>query len=184
MVNALCAVANGGVLMQPQIVSKITDSCGEPSYELTPHKVRRVISEEAADHVREAMLLVTGEHGTGKLAAVDGFPTAGKTGTAFKPKKDRSKGYIPGHYIASFMGFLPAENPRLAGIVIVDDPVGKDAEGNDLSRYGGSVAGPVFREIADAAMQYMGVAPSVVPRRVVRSKVPMAAVRYAPRGDG
>ena len=141
MVNALCAVANGGVLMQPQIVSKITDSCGEPSYELTPHKVRRVISEETADHVREAMLLVTGEHGTGKLAAVDGFPTAGKTGTAFKPKKDRSKGYIPGHYIASFMGFLPAENPRLAGIVIVDDPVGKDAEGKDLSRYGGSVAG-------------------------------------------
>jgi cell division protein FtsI (penicillin-binding protein 3) len=184
MLNAMCAVANGGVLMQPQIVKKITDAYGEPSYELAPHKVRRVISEETADHLREAMLLVTGEDGTGKLAAVEGYPTAGKTGTARKPKKDRSQGYHDGRYVASFMGFLPAENPRLAGIVIVDDPVGKDSEGQNLSRYGGSVAGPVFREIAEKAMKYMEIQPSVIPRRAVRSKVPEVSVRYAPGSGG
>lgn len=184
MLNALCAVANGGVLMQPQIVSKITDACGQPTYEQAPQKIRRVISEETADHLREAMLLVTGDEGTGKLAAVEGYPTAGKTGTARKPKKDRSMGYCEGHYVASFMGFLPAENPRLAGIVIVDDPVGKDSDGSSLSRYGGSVAAPVFREIAEEAMKYMEVQPSVVPRRAVRSKAPVASVRYAPRSGG
>jgi cell division protein FtsI (penicillin-binding protein 3) len=179
MLNALCAVANGGNLMQPKIIDKITDAHGEPTYEFKPHKIRRVISEETADQVRRAMLLVTGETGTGKLGVVEGYSTAGKTGTAFKPAKDRSKGYIKGHYVVSFMGFLPAENPRLAGIVVVDDPTGEG-----VSRYGGTVAAPVFKEIATEAMKYMGIEPSVVPRRAVRSKGPMAAVRYSPGGAG
>ena len=174
MVNALCAVANGGNLMQPQIVSKITDAYGEPTYEFKPRRVRRVIDEETADVLRRDMLMVTGPEGTGKAGRVEGYPTAGKTGTARKLHKDRSKGYMPGRYVVSFMGFLPAENPRLAGIVIVDDP-----RGEGVSRYGGTVAAPVFREIAAEAMKYMGVEPSVVPRRAVRAKEPMASVRHA-----
>ena len=181
MVNALCAVANGGNLMQPQVVGKITDASGNATYRFKPHKVRRVISEETADQMRSDMLLVTGAKGTGKLGRVEGYPTAGKTGTARKPnKEDRSKGYMAGHYVVSFMGFLPAENPRLAGIIVVDDPTGKG-----VSRYGGTVAAPVFREIAAAAMNYMGVEPSVVPRRALKTKGPVAAaVRYRPRRPG
>ena len=181
MLNALCAVANGGNLMQPQIVSKITDVYGEASYKFKPHRVRRVISEETADQVRRDMLLVTGENGTGQEGAVEGYPTGGKTGTARKPHKDRSKGYGPG-YVVSFMGFLPAENPRLAGIVVVDDPV-NELTGKKDQVYGGSVAAPVFREIAAAAMKYLGVEPSVVPRRALRVKGAMAAVRYRQSGS-
>jgi len=179
MLNALCAVANGGNLMQPQIVSKITGASGVASYEFKPHKVRRVISEETADQMRAALLLVTGELGTGKLGSVEGYPTAGKTGTAFKPAKDRSQGYVPGHYVVSFMGFLPAENPRLAGIVVIDDPTGAG-----VSRYGGTVAAPVFREVAEEAMKHMGVEPSVVPRRALRAKTPVASARHSLPGSG
>ncbi|MGI9239546.1 MAG: penicillin-binding transpeptidase domain-containing protein, partial [Verrucomicrobiales bacterium] len=153
-------------------------------YVSRPRKIRRVISEDTADALREAMLLVTGDKGTGKQAAVEGFWTAGKTGTAYKPKKDRSKGYLKGRYISSFMGFLPAENPRLAGIVIIDDPKGKGADGKDLSRYGGAVAGPVFSEIAKEAMKYFEVKPSIVPHRVVRTRVPVSSVISQTRGDG
>ena len=169
MLNALCAVANGGNLMQPQVVSKIVDSYGDPTYSFKPNKLRRVISEETADALRHDMLLVTGEEGTGQKGAVEGYPTAGKTGTARKPNKDRSKGYMEGHYVVSFMGFLPAENPRIAGIIVVDDP-----KGEGVSRYGGTVAAPVFKEIAEQAMKHMGVEPSVVPRRALRKKVPVA----------
>lgn len=184
MLNALCAVANGGNLMQPQIIDKITNAYGEATYEFEPHKVRRAISAATADQMRGDLWLATGDDGTGKLGRVEGFATAGKTGTAFKPNKDRSKGYIPGHYVVSFMGFLPAENPRLAGIVIIDDPTGVDSNGKKIARYGGTVAAPVFREIAEAAMKHMGVEPSVVPRRALRAKGPMAAVRYRPTGSG
>ena len=72
------------------------------------------------------------------------------------------------------MGFLPAENPRLAAIVVVDDPQG------EKPYYGGSVAGPVFKEIATEAMKYMGVEPSIVPRRAVRTKGATIPIRYAP----
>ena len=140
-----------------------------------------MISEETADQVRRDMLLVTGENGTGQEGAVEGYPTGGKTGTARKPHKDRSKGYGPG-YVVSFMGFLPAENPRLAGIVVVDDPV-NELTGKKDQVYGGSVAAPVFREIAAAAMKYLGVEPSVVPRRALRVKGAMAAVRYRSSGS-
>ena len=123
--------------MQPQVVDRVLDASGESVYELKPHKVRRIMSEETSSQVRDDMQLVMGEGGTGKLGNVEGYSVAGKTGTARKLNKDRSKGYWKGHYVVSFMGFLPAENPRLAAIVIVDDPVGQD-----VSLYGGTVAAP------------------------------------------
>ena len=181
MVTALCAVANGGHLMQPQVVDRVLDASGKPVYQLKPHKVRRVISEEAASQMRDDMQLVMGEDGTGKLGNVEGYSVAGKTGTARKLKKDRSKGYWKGHYVVSFMGFLPAENPRLAAIVIVDDPVGEG-----VSLYGGTVAAPIFSEIAREAMKYMGVEPSIVPRRAVRKKRPLGTIpiRYGVPNGG
>ena len=97
-------------------------------------------------------------------AAVEGFLVAGKTGTAWRPKEDRSKGYDTNRYVVSFGGFLPAENPRLAGIIVVDDPQRK----NGGSIYGGAVAAPIFAAIAEEAMPLLGVAPTVVKRRAAR----------------
>jgi cell division protein FtsI/penicillin-binding protein 2 len=151
MVNALCVIANGGTLFQPQIIQRITSQDGLTMYRFQPKKIRRVIHEGAANKVRDALMAVVSKGGTGTKAQVDGFHVAGKTGTAKKLKNPRNQGYHKGRYVVSFMGFLPAENPRLAGIIVVDDPKNKG------SRYGGAVAAPIFSKIAAAAMPYMGI---------------------------
>jgi len=166
MLNAMCVIANGGKLMQPKIVSKIIDSRGQPVYTFSPEEIGDVVSAETADQVNRDMQLVPGSEGTGKLGNVDGYATAAKTGTARKLHPDGY--YMKGRYVVSYMGFLPAENPRLAGIVIVDDPRGEG------SRYGGTVAGPVFKEIASQVMDYWRVEPSAVRRQAIRSKGPVA----------
>ena len=107
-------------------------------------------------------MAVVSKGGTGTKAQVDGFQVAGKTGTAKKPKNPRNQGYHDGRYVVSFMGFLPAENPRLAGIIVVDDPQNKGF------RYGGTVAAPIFSKIAAAAMPYLGIDP----RKATRSLGP------------
>ncbi|MBT7981854.1 MAG: penicillin-binding protein 2 [Akkermansiaceae bacterium] len=162
MVNALCVIANGGTLYQPQIIQRITSQDGLTMYRFQPKKIRRVIHEGAANKVRNALMAVVSKGGTGTKAQVDGFQVAGKTGTAKKPKDPRNQGYHDRRYVVSFMGFLPAENPRLAGIIIVDDPQ------NEGSRYGGTVAAPIFSKIAAAAMPYLGIDP----RKATRSLGP------------
>ena len=162
MVNALCVIANGGTLFQPQIIQRITSQDGLTMYRFQPKKIRRVIHEGAANKVRDALMAVVSKGGTGTKAQVDGFHVAGKTGTAKKLKNPRNQGYHKGRYVVSFMGFLPAENPRLAGIIVVDDPKNKG------SRYGGTVAAPIFSKIAAAAMPYMGIDP----RKATRSLGP------------
>ena len=162
MVNALSVVANGGTLYQPQIIQRVTSQDGLTMYRFQPKKIRRVIHEGAANKVRNALMAVVLKGGTGTKAQVDGFHVAGKTGTAYKPKEPRNRGYHTGRYVVSFMGFLPAENPRLAGIIVVDDPQ------NEGFRYGGHVAAPIFSKIAAAAMPYMGIEP----RKATRSLGP------------
>ena len=162
MVSALSAIANGGTLMKPQIIQKVFSQDGDLIYRLQPKKIRRVISEEAAGMMTNALTSVVAEEGTGKNAMVEGFVVAGKTGTAKKPRQQRNKGYHDGRYVVSFMGFLPAEHPRLAGIIVVDDP-------KSASRYGGTVAAPIFSEIASAAMPCMGIKSTVIPRRVIKN---------------
>ena len=162
MVNALCVIANGGTLYQPQIIQRITSQDGLTMYRFQSKKIRRVIHEGAANKVRDALMAVVSKGGTGTRAQVDGFHVAGKTGTAYKPKSLRNQGYHTGRYVVSFMGFLPAENPRLAGIIVVDDP-------KNAARYGGTVAAPIFSEIASAAMPSMGIRPTVLPRRAIKN---------------
>ncbi len=162
MVNALCVIANGGTLYQPQIIQRITSQDGVTMYRFQSKKIRRVIHEGAANKVRDALMAVVSKGGTGTKAQVDGFQVAGKTGTAKKPKNPRNQGYHDGRYVVSFMGFLPAENPRLAGIIVVDDPQNKGF------RYGGTVAAPIFSKIAAAAMPYLGIDP----RKATRSLGP------------
>lgn len=173
--NAVAAIANGGNLMKPQIIRSVTSSEGELLYRFTPRKIRRAVSEEAANKVRKAMMAVVAEGGTGKRAAVEGFAVAGKTGTAWKPKEDRSKGYHLNRYVVSFAGFLPAEDPRLVGVIVVDDPKRRAGE----SIYGGAVAAPIFGAIAEEAMRHLGVAPTVIKRRAARS-VPATVAVDAP----
>lgn len=148
LVTALSSIANGGFLMKPYIVKSIKEPGGKVITESNPVVVRRIISEDTAGKMTDMLVGVTKEGGTGVKAALSDFEVAGKTGTAQKPDFNRG-GYASGAYIASFFGFTPAKDPRLAILVTVDEPKGE--------YYGGLVAGPVFKEIAEQSLAYMGV---------------------------
>jgi cell division protein FtsI (penicillin-binding protein 3) len=142
------ALANGGRLMKPRLVIEVTDEHGVPEFRTHPEVVAQVISPETARKVAEMMVTVTEQGGTATRAQVDGFKVAGKTGTAWKVEN----GAYGTARIGSFIGFVPADDPVLAIVVVVDEPsVG--------SRYGGIVAAPAFSEIAGRSLRYLGVAP-------------------------
>ncbi|MFP6684320.1 MAG: penicillin-binding transpeptidase domain-containing protein, partial [Polyangiaceae bacterium] len=148
---ALAALANKGRLLEPIIVKKITDSTGIVLHEASPKVRRRVVSPRIARLLAEMMSSVTEGEGTGIEAAIPGFRVAGKTATA--QKIDPATGrYNDTHYVASFMGFVPAARPRLVVSVVIDEPMaGKTS--------GGSVAGPVFRRVVEMSLRYLGVRP-------------------------
>jgi cell division protein FtsI (penicillin-binding protein 3) len=149
MAMAYAAVANGGFLMRPYVVQRVTGPKGEALLEHHPHVVRRVISEKAARTLAAMLKGVTSEGGTGTLASLEGFDVAGKTGTA--QKADPVHGGYSSKRVASFVGFVPAEEPRLVVLVMVDEP--------ETSAYGGVVAAPAFGNIARGALRYLAVAP-------------------------
>jgi cell division protein FtsI (penicillin-binding protein 3) len=148
LVTAVSAIANDGILMRPFIVQGITDHNGRLVQGFSPSRVRRAVSVETARTVKSMMQTVTEEGGTGVNAAVKGYSVAGKTGTAQKSEKG---GYAKGKYTASFVGFTPVENPAIAILVIVDEPLG--------SHYASVVAAPVFRDIAHGTLTYLNIAP-------------------------
>jgi len=166
---AYAAVANGGMLMRPFIVKKIVGPDGQVLLKKEPHVVRRVISEKTAHLLTSILKGVVLEGGTGTKAALDGFEVAGKTGTA--QKVDEHGGYAARKRIASFVGFVPAEDPRLVLLVIVDEP--------EANVYGGVVAAPVFRNIAEASLRRLAVAPqnqATVPGIDDRSEVTLTRI--------
>jgi cell division protein FtsI (penicillin-binding protein 3) len=147
---ALAAIANGGNLMDPIVVKKVTTASGEVVREAVPRVRRRVVSPRIAESVAELMVAVTEGYGTGVEAAVSGYQVAGKTATA--QKTDPATGrYSLDRYIASFVGFVPARNPVVAIAVMVDEPMVEHA--------GGAVAAPVFRRVAEMALKYKGLTP-------------------------
>ncbi len=157
MVAALGVVANGGELLVPRIVRSVVDASGKPVLDTERTVVRRVISERAAAQVKQAMVAVTSEGGTGTKGCVEGYSVAAKTGTA--QKYDPATGqYLSGRYVVSYMGFLPAEDPKLAAIVVVDDP-----KTDKVNLYGGTIAGPIFARIATRAMAAVDVTPEPRP---------------------
>jgi cell division protein FtsI (penicillin-binding protein 3) len=170
---AMGAIANGGVLMKPSIVKRVIDPAqGRVLVDSAPTPVRRVVSREVAAMVaRWLELVVIDPEGTGKRARLPGWRLAGKTGTAQKADPV-SGGYSPDKHFSSFVGFAPVQAPRVVIGVFIDEPKGEI--------YGGEVAAPVFREIAELAMKTMGVPPSD-PAAAQRSEVPVAAVPAAPR---
>jgi cell division protein FtsI (penicillin-binding protein 3) len=170
MATAACVVANGGELVQPRVVKSITSSDGVRT-DVTPRVVRRAILKSTADALTSIMEGVT-ERGTAKAASIPGYSVAGKTGTAHKVEHGV---YSQSDYNASFVGFLPSRQPVLTILVMIDSPHGH-------GYFGGSVAAPVFKRIAEPAMRYLGIAPTgdsqpvLVARQVAtRPAVPSSA---------
>jgi cell division protein FtsI/penicillin-binding protein 2 len=146
MVSALAAIANGGNLMEPHITKALIKD-GKVVEQFKPKKIRRVISEKASLQMVEILKSVV-KNGTGKTAALEGFDVAGKTGTA--QKYDAStQSYSSTEFMSSFIGFAPADSPRLVILVMIDNPKGLN--------WGGVVAAPVFQQIAKKALRYLNV---------------------------
>jgi cell division protein FtsI (penicillin-binding protein 3) len=127
MVTAIAAIANGGRLMKPYVVSEIRDAQDEVKRQILPQVRRRVISPETARAVTRILEGVVTE-GTGGKAAINGFRVAGKTGTAQKIDP-RTGAYSDSKFVSSFVGYVPADNPRLAMIVVIDEPQGVELLG-------------------------------------------------------
>ncbi|MFZ4854863.1 MAG: penicillin-binding protein [Desulfuromonadaceae bacterium] len=151
LTTALSAIANGGNMMKPYLVEQILDDNGAVVQKFEPQIVRRVISPETALKVTKMMETVTGEGGTGTKAALDGYRVAGKTGTA--QKVDPVTHTYSSKRIGSFVGFVPADKPKLTIAVIIDEPQG--------IKYGGIVAAPAFREIAQNSLAYLKIQPTL-----------------------
>ena len=153
MVMAMGAIANGGKLMMPQIVHSITDDHDIPIAQFPPVMVRQVVDPSTVKEIVPALEDVV-KRGTAKHGAVDGYEVAGKTGTA--QKVSPQGGYMSGKYVVSFVGFLPAENPELVGMVMLDNATTRQGE-----NYGGLVAAPIFSAIAGQAMHYLNIEPTL-----------------------
>ncbi len=150
-VAAVAAVANGGKLMQPQIIKSITDPTTNKTTVFEPKVVRQVISKETSRKVGEYLEQVVSDQviGTGRRAFIEGYRIAGKTGTA---EKSDGKGYSEDKFVVSFVGYAPVENPKIVLYIVVDEP-------DDSTVGGGLVAAPAFREIMLKSLRHMGIMP-------------------------
>jgi cell division protein FtsI (penicillin-binding protein 3) len=148
VLRAYAAVANDGVLMKPYIVSDIISPEGEAIKSNTPKVERRIISRDTSEKVRDILKTVVEEGGTATRAYIKGNLVAGKTGTAqiFDQKAGR---YSRDKYVSSFVGFVPADDPKVALIVVIFEPKGP--------AYGGVVAAPVFKNIIEQTLTYLDI---------------------------
>lgn len=144
LVAAMSAIANGGTLYQPWVIQRIQSS-DHVFFEGAPKAVRRVVSEKAAREMVD-ILKLTVKDGTGKKAAVEGVEVAGKTGTSQKIDPV-TKRYTHEKYISSFVGFAPADDPKICVAVIVDEPKG--------AYYGGAVAAPVVGRVLSRGLGHL-----------------------------
>ncbi len=149
LLRAVCSIANGGYLVRPTIIKEIyLDGAGreeEPGGDMNA-----VISKETADSIKEMMLAVV-EEGTGTNARIEGVEVCGKTGTAEKVNEN-GIGYSEGRSITSFIGFAPYDDPKIAIIIVVDEPKGKER-----TIWGGTVAAPVFKNIMEYSLNHLKV---------------------------
>lgn len=146
LLTAAAALGNGGLLVRPHVVRGERDRQGRMTAVTSGQTGRRAV---AATHARAVVRMMTAAvgDGTGALAAIEGYPVAGKTGTAQKPSA--GGGYEPNRYVGSFLGLVPADRPRLAILVVLDEPVG--------AYHGSEVAAPVFREVAAQSLWYLRI---------------------------
>ncbi len=167
ILNAFAAVANNGIMLKPHIIKTIFDSEGTEIYKSKTEKIRQVVSKKTAGMVKE-MLVGVVENGTGSSARLGGVKVAGKTGTT---QQYFAGNYSKVNYTASFAGFFPADDPKVALLIILDKPVG--------DYYGGSTAAPIFHDIAKS---WLALNPDIINRGGTESKstelVPNVAGMY------
>ncbi len=144
LASAISVIANGGQLMKPYIIDSVRDNQGQIIKQNKPVLIRKVISVDTALRIKKILIGVV-EEGTGKLAKVSGFSAAGKTGTAQKLEANGT--YSHNKFIASFIGFAPAQDPLLTIVVTIDEP--------HPVYFGGVVAAPVFQKVASDAIRYI-----------------------------
>jgi cell division protein FtsI/penicillin-binding protein 2 len=151
MIMALNSIANGGKLMKPFIVKSILNPDNQPVATYQPQQVGQTIQPRASVAMAQALRRVVTPDGTAPKAAVAGYDVAGKTGTAQKIENGQ---YVRKYY-SSFIGYFPAADPEISILVSLDDPEGG-------AYYGGSVSGPVFREVADKVAHYLNLPPQTI----------------------
>lgn len=144
LVAAISAIANGGQLIRPYVVKEVRDKLGETIKKNSPVVIRKVISQDTAIRAKNILIGVV-KNGTGKLASPSGFSAAGKTGTG--QKLEPNGAYSHNKFVASFIGFAPAENPLIAIAVVIDEP--------RPYYFGGVVAAPVFKNVATQTLRYL-----------------------------
>ena len=144
LICAISSVANNGVLLRPKIIRYIQGKDGKRIKSFPVRQARRVITPSTAQALREVLAGVV-ERGTGKKAKVSGYQAAGKTGTAQKPNP--RGGYYKSRYFSSFVGFVPADEPIISILVVLNEP--------RPQYFGGTVAAPVFRKIATETLRYL-----------------------------
>jgi cell division protein FtsI (penicillin-binding protein 3) len=148
---AMGTLANQGRWQRPTLIKRIENAHGEVVSPAEHGRPRQVVPPQVATALTHMLTAVTGEGGTGVEAAIDGIPVAGKTGTAQKPDHVRG-GYAENRWLSSFVGFAPADDPRVVLAVVIDEPV--------IAHYGGTVAAPAFRRIMQASLRHLEVGPS------------------------
>ncbi len=144
LITAVSAIANGGDLMKPHLVKQFTDENGTVVKKVEPTVVRKIVSKQTSETVCE-LLENAVANGSGQNAYIKGFRVAGKTGTSEKLPRGSHK------YTASFVGFAPANDPKVACLVVIDEPVG--------GYYGGQIAAPAVGRILEDTLKYLGVEP-------------------------
>jgi len=148
LISAVCAIANGGYLVRPRVVREIRDKDGNIIKSFAPAALSRILSKDTSDTMGDILKGVV-ENGTGRRACLDRYTAAGKTGTAQKVEPDGR--YSHTKFIATFVGFAPVSDPRIAVLVTVDEPT--------PSYYGGTVAAPVFKSVTEDVLKYLRVKP-------------------------
>ncbi|MDR0381192.1 MAG: PASTA domain-containing protein [Oscillospiraceae bacterium] len=177
LITAVSAVANGGNLMKPHIVRELVDDQGRVVRSIQPEIVRQVISAETSRTVCEILESVVSV-GTGRNANIAGYRIAGKTGTSQKRDPETHE-YMPGKYVVSFVGFAPADDPQVAVLVLLDEPM----YGPPNLRSGGGMAAPVVRRIMSDILPYIGIAPQYTPGEGVAPEITVPSVSGLPVAD-
>lgn len=169
LITAACAIANDGYLMEPRIAKKLIDEEGNTIHDFKPRMIRQVISKDTSTIMRSILESVV-NNGSGAGAYIPGYKVAGKTGTAQKAEGGR---YIQGRYVSSFLAFAPANDPKVAVLVVIDEP-------GAGSYYGGVIASPVVKSILSDTLRYLDIKPQYTEEeaeQLLKNKIIVPEVR-------
>lgn len=169
LITAVCSIVNDGNRMEPRLVKAYTDNKENITKEVDPVQIKQVISKETSAQMRELMESVVTDGG-GKIAYLPGYRLGGKTGTA---QKVINGSYAQGHYVCSFVGMAPADDPEIVVLAIVDEPTG-------VMQFGSTTAGPIIKEVMSNTLKYLGVEPEYTEEEKsenVKNKVSVPDVR-------